>query len=150
MTDPALDLPAILAGHMKWLRSEAGGSRANLSRANLSGANLCGANLYGANLSRANLYGKKIAKGSKVAFAGPVGNADRVVHGVIVEPDADHKKPWLFLFCGCFQGDRAAYLARIKDRYSEERAYLAQCKAALVLCEAIAKTWTIEVTKVAK
>ncbi len=61
-----------LARHLKWLRAEDGGARANLSgadlsganlyganlsRANLSGADLSGANLYGANLSRANLYG---------------------------------------------------------------------------------------------
>ena len=45
----------IIDSHGKWLRSEDGGSRANLSDANLRGANLRGANLRGANLSDANL-----------------------------------------------------------------------------------------------
>lgn len=33
MTNPAIDLPSILSGHMKWTRNEPGGSRADLSRA---------------------------------------------------------------------------------------------------------------------
>ena len=41
--------------HLKWLRNESGGERANLSRANLSQANLSRANLSQANLSWANL-----------------------------------------------------------------------------------------------
>ena len=48
-------LKEILDKHLKWLRNEEGGSRANLSGANLSGANLSWANLFGANLSGANL-----------------------------------------------------------------------------------------------
>lgn len=34
------ELKAILGKHLKWLRGEYGGERANLSRANLSGANI--------------------------------------------------------------------------------------------------------------
>ena len=41
-------LKEILDKHLKWLRNEEGGSRADLSGANLSGANLSGANLSGA------------------------------------------------------------------------------------------------------
>lgn len=44
------NIEEILVKHLKWLRSEEGGSRANLSGADLSGANLYGANLSGANL----------------------------------------------------------------------------------------------------
>ena len=66
----AVKLKDILEKHLKWIRDEEGGeranlsgaylsganlSRANLSRADLSGANLCGADLSGANLSRADL-----------------------------------------------------------------------------------------------
>ena len=51
-----MDLKSILEKHLKWLRNEDGGERANLSGANLSGADLSGANLSGANLYRANLY----------------------------------------------------------------------------------------------
>ena len=49
------ELKSILDKHLKWLRSEDGGERANLSGANLSGANLSGADLSGANLSGADL-----------------------------------------------------------------------------------------------
>ena len=51
------ELKAILGKHLKWLRGEDGGERANLSEANLSEANLFGANLSEADLSRANLSG---------------------------------------------------------------------------------------------
>ena len=60
------ELKAILGKHLKWLRGEDGGERANLSgaylfgaylfEANLSRANLFGADLSRANLSRANLF----------------------------------------------------------------------------------------------
>jgi hypothetical protein len=49
------ELKTICDKHIKWLRGESGGERANLSRANLSEADLSGANLSGADLSRANL-----------------------------------------------------------------------------------------------
>ena len=45
-----MELKNILDKHLKWLRKESGGERANLS-----GADLSGADLYGANLSRAYL-----------------------------------------------------------------------------------------------
>ena len=50
-------LKEILDKHLKWMRNEEGGSRANLYGANLSWADLTGATLYGADLSRANLSG---------------------------------------------------------------------------------------------
>ena len=55
------ELKAILGKHLKWLRGEDGGERANLSGANLSGADLFGADLSGANLSRANLSGANLS-----------------------------------------------------------------------------------------
>ena len=48
-------LKEILDKHLKWLRNEDGGFRANLSCADLSCANLSCANLSGANLSCADL-----------------------------------------------------------------------------------------------
>ena len=42
------ELKNILDKHLKWIRGENGGKRADLSRANLSGANLSRANLFGA------------------------------------------------------------------------------------------------------
>ena len=56
MTVTIQDLPAILLAHGKWLRSEDGGTKANLR-----GANLCGADLYGADLSGAYLYGADLS-----------------------------------------------------------------------------------------
>ena len=55
------ELKNILDKHLKWLRGENGGKRADLSRANLSGANLFGANLSWANLSWANLSGANLS-----------------------------------------------------------------------------------------
>jgi hypothetical protein len=55
-------LANILDLHRKWLRGEAGGSRANLTEANLSGANLTEANLSGANLTEANLSGANLTR----------------------------------------------------------------------------------------
>ena len=62
----AKKLKDILDKHLKWLRGEDGGERANLSGANLSGAdlswaNLSGANLSGADLSWANLSGADLS-----------------------------------------------------------------------------------------
>ena len=54
------ELKAILGKHLKWLRGEDGGERANLFGANLSRADLSGANLFEANLSRANLPGANL------------------------------------------------------------------------------------------
>jgi hypothetical protein len=66
----ANELKLVLELHIKWLRNEDGGKRANLygadlygadlSRADLYGANLSGADLYGANLSGADLYGANL------------------------------------------------------------------------------------------
>ena len=59
-------LKDILEKHLKWLRGEDGGERANLSWADLSWADLSGAdlswaNLYGANLYRADLSGADLS-----------------------------------------------------------------------------------------
>ena len=51
------ELDEILALHLKWLKDEPDGKRANLGGANLRGANLGGANLRGADLRGANLRG---------------------------------------------------------------------------------------------
>ena len=54
------ELKAILGKHLKWLRGEDGGERANLFGADLSGANLSRADLSGANLFEANLSGANL------------------------------------------------------------------------------------------
>ena len=65
------ELKNILDKHLKWIRDEEGGERANLSRASLSRAslsgaslsraNLSGASLFRANLFRADLYGANLS-----------------------------------------------------------------------------------------
>jgi hypothetical protein len=52
---------AMLAAHVKWLRQEEGGSRADLTRANLTGADLTRANLTGAYLTGADLTGADLS-----------------------------------------------------------------------------------------
>lgn len=53
----ANEIMVILDRHKKWLKGEAGGSRANLCDADLRGANLFRANLRDADLCGANLRG---------------------------------------------------------------------------------------------
>jgi hypothetical protein len=55
------DLAKALEKHLKWLRCETGGERANLRSANLRSANLSSANLSSANLSSANLRGADLS-----------------------------------------------------------------------------------------
>ena len=55
------ELKNILDKHLKWLRGEYGGKRADLFRADLSGANLSGANLFRADLFRADLSGANLS-----------------------------------------------------------------------------------------
>ena len=55
-----MDLRSILEKHLKWLRDEEGGERADLRGANLYGADLYGADLYGADLCGANLRGANL------------------------------------------------------------------------------------------
>ena len=62
-------LKDILDKHLKWIRGEDGGERANLSRADLSGADLYGANLSGADLSRADLYGADLSRANYIEKA---------------------------------------------------------------------------------
>ena len=71
MMTPA-ELKTIIELHGKWLRSEEGGSGANLSGADLSGAYLSGADLSradlsGANLSRAYLSGACLSRATGCA-----------------------------------------------------------------------------------
>ena len=56
------ELKNILDKHLKWLRGEYGGKRADLSRANLFRADLSGADLSRANLFRADLSGADLSR----------------------------------------------------------------------------------------
>ncbi len=123
---------------------EAVAGKACLVGAYLGGANLGGANLGGANLGGANLSnGLKAQAGTRVAFAGPVGDSGRTVFAFIAQPNETHKKPFLVLSCGCFIGDEKAYRTKVGERYDgkDQSLYRAQCIAALTACKVIAATW---------
>jgi uncharacterized protein YjbI with pentapeptide repeats len=92
-------LPAILEGHRKWARGEAGGARANLSGADLSWANLSRANLSGANLSGAKINNEEVSSWASVQFSGH-GQCGRTLLA-IKAGETTH------LRCGCFSGSPA-------------------------------------------
>jgi len=129
---------------------EAVAAKADLCRADLSNVVMSyGARLDGASLVGASLGGDFIAATSDIAFAGPVGNCRRIVYAF----RAKAEKGMVTVFrCGCFIGSAADYLARVEQRYGPggdnsacpedaRRRWLAECKAALVACQAMAKTW---------
>lgn len=62
--DPKIDLKMILDLNAKWIRGEAGESRADLRWANLRGADLTGADLTGADLAGADLRGADLTGAS--------------------------------------------------------------------------------------
>ena len=85
-------LKEVIELHLKWIKNEDGGIRANLSYANLidanlsgaylSGANLSGANLIGANLSYANLSGANLSGAIKMQIycKWSHGITDNIIH----------------------------------------------------------------------
>ena len=71
-----IKLANILELHLKWLRSEKGGVRADLSDANLSDADLRGANLSDADLSRANLSRADLSRANLRGAEGVLSSID--------------------------------------------------------------------------
>jgi GAF domain-containing protein len=85
-----IDLAAVLESHRKWLRSEAGGAKANLRGADLQcadlgGADLGGANLRGADLGGANLLGADL----RGANLGGAKNASLAQSRTVIVPEGD-------------------------------------------------------------
>ena len=72
------ELDEILALHLKWLKADPGGKRANLVCANLRGANLRGANLRGADLGGADLRGAKPIETRRYIRCGKTGQRLRL------------------------------------------------------------------------
>ena len=108
MTITSQDLPGILERHRKWLRSEDGGSRANLFRDDLSGANLSGA----------------VHGWAKIAFAGH-GECGRMLTAIRLK-EGDEPR----LFCGCFDGtstELVEYIQKGKAEYRATRTKAMQC-----------------------
>ena len=114
--------------HAKWLRSEAGGTRANLTRANLYGANLTranlyGANLYGANLTRANLTRANL-DGAGLLWAecawADHGECGRRLLAIVLlarekTETLEARGQTITYMCGCFKGSEDELRAYIAD-----------------------------------
>ena len=73
-----MNIKEVLEKHLKWIKDEPGGERADLSGADLSGADLSGANLYGADLSGANLSGANLSR----ANLSRAENVDKALHNL--------------------------------------------------------------------
>ena len=93
----AEELASVLGRHLKWVRGEDGGARANLSGANLSGADLRSANLGALN----------------VAQIGPIGSRrDYVV--AMWGPDVDQVRT------GCFNGTLSEFEAAVASTHGND------------------------------
>ena len=131
------EIKKILDLHIKWLRSEDGGSRADLrgadlsradlsradlSRADLSGANLSGANLSradlsGANLSGANLSGADLSRADGIMSFGPIGETKRIGYAWL---DKDGKA---VIMLGCHVGNLKDTVGAIRSKYGLKSNY---------------------------
>jgi hypothetical protein len=140
--DNTIDLERILEQHIRWLRHESGGERANLSGANLSGAILCGADLREAQLEGAILGGTcldpdLIAMQREFCRACPA-DADgyRIVYrtatsqhmgGTTYEPGNTYETPFVSadIVTACHPGIYAASLKWMRENYGTK---LVKCR----------------------
>src|SRR5581483_5077407 len=130
------ELREILGLHVKWLRGEPDGKKADLRGANLGGANLHGADLHGAdlrganlggadlrsaNLGGANLYGADLHGADlhgadlgeiHVVQIGPVGSR-RDYHVSMWGPELDVVRT------GCFVGSLDAFTHAVESTYPD-------------------------------
>jgi len=124
------ELDEIIAKHIKWVRSEEGGERADLSGAYLIGADLSGADLSGANLSGAYLSRAK----TKETYFEPQSKY-HVMHredGMVKIGCKEKTIPeWDEWFAGTdeYETKRGAYdFKRIRAHYLSVRAYVMAMK----------------------
>ena len=155
----ASEIKNILDLHIKWLRDEEGGSRAdlyaaylsgaNLSRADLRGADLSGAylsgadlsgaalsgadlseaNLSGAYLSRADLSGAYLSRAEGIMSFGPIGNEKRIGYAWL---DKDGKA---VIRLGCSEKNLNDTIAAIRLKYGVKSNYEAMVKIAAKIIE---------------
>ena len=139
----------MLEKHVKWIRNEEGGVRANfdganfngvnLSRANLYGADFDGANLDGVSLYGANLYGANF-DGAK-RFDSEVTSSPIMIsnigsdHGTL---EAWPTKKGLIIKRGCFTGTKDEFLKAVKNRHSKGHYGKAYCLAVKFIEESFA------------
>ena len=137
------EIKEVLDKHLKWLRNEEGGERANLyganlygadlrsadlygadlSGADLSGADLRSADLYGANLSGAYLSGANLYGANGILSFGPVGKEKRIGYAWL---DKDGKA---VIMLGCHVGNLKDTVKAIQEKYGKQSTYEAVVKA---------------------
>ena len=139
----------VLNNHLKWLKNDPAGRRANLRGADLRGANLRGAELYGANLRCADLYcadlrcaelrGAEIkdregneVKIEKIMSIGPIGSRNDIT---MVYFTTDKKA---LVKCGCFYDyldkfEKAVHRTHAGNQY--EKQYMALIELAKTMME---------------
>ncbi len=103
------EIKTVLELHVKWLKGEEGGSRADLSDADLSGANLSDADLSGA-----DLRGAVGILRSECAWTDH-GECGRTLLCVLVDSTPRY-------FCGCFAGTELELRAYISNGAEELKA----------------------------
>ena len=136
-----MEIKEILEKHLKWIKDEEEGERADLSRANLYGANLSGADLSGAGLSGANLSGASLVNGEKLVGArpifqiGPIGSRCAYFTAYITDKG-------LRFDAGCQrQITREVLEQRLGDEHGDNE-HAKEYRAALALIDAHAEIWT--------
>ena len=139
----------VLNNHLKWLKNDPAGRRADLygadlygadfRGADLYGANLYGANLYGADLRGADLYGAEIkdregneVKIEKIMSIGPIGSRNDIT---MVYFTTDKKA---LVKCGCFYDyldkfEKAVHRTHAGNQY--EKQYMALIELAKTMME---------------
>ena len=144
----------VLNNHLKWLKNDPAGRRANLRGADLRGANLRGAELYGANLRCADLYGAELygadlrcaelrgaeikdregneVKIEKIMSIGPIGSRNDIT---MVYFTTDKKA---LVKCGCFYDyldkfEKAVHRTHAGNQY--EKQYMALIELAKTMME---------------
>ncbi len=126
-------LVEILGLHLKYLRGEPGGKRADLRMADLRMANLRGANLGGADLRGADLRGADLGganlRGADLGVAdlgdlhilqiGPVGSRrDYLIMQWGKDPDGTDVDR---VQCGCFSGTLAEFEAAVEQTHGNNQ-----------------------------
>ena len=124
----------VLNNHLKWLKNDPAGRRANLYGADLRGANLYGADLRGADLRGAEIKDREgnEVKIEKIMSIGPIGSRNDIT---MVYFTTDKKA---LVKCGCFYDyldkfEKAVHRTHAGNQY--EKQYMALIELAKTMME---------------
>ena len=125
-----MDLKQILEDHLKWLKDEEGGKRADLRSANLRSADLRSANLSGANLSGADLSGANLSGAN-------LRSADLNKRYIQLTRIGSRKGTTTYCYdddvvwCGCFTGTLAEFEQAVQKTHAENPQFLKEYTGAI-------------------